>query len=250
MWSEIFTHDDKNGDKIAIILLDTQGTFDTRSSIHDFTTLFAMSTMLSSIQIFNVMQDITENDLHNLRLFTEYARLGVCDDDQNKVKPFQHLIFLVRDWPYADDIKYGWEGKKLIDEIFSENIDRTSDMTKLRKQIEISFEKITAFLMPYPGDTVAQGKRYAGNVNDLSADFKRYLDKLVTSILDPKKLIVKKIDGKPIQAGELIEFIEKCHSFFSDEELPKAKDILTVCSKFVMSLQMLQSHFVYHIIVY
>lgn len=46
MWSEVFTHDFDNGDKVAIILLDTQGTFDLKSSMKECTTVFALSTML------------------------------------------------------------------------------------------------------------------------------------------------------------------------------------------------------------
>lgn len=50
MWSDIFTHDYENGDKVAIVLLDTQGTFDSQSSLLDSTTIFALSTLLSSVQ--------------------------------------------------------------------------------------------------------------------------------------------------------------------------------------------------------
>lgn len=47
MWSDIFTHDYEDGNRIAIILLDTQGTFDSSSSVRDCTTIFALSTLLS-----------------------------------------------------------------------------------------------------------------------------------------------------------------------------------------------------------
>lgn len=36
MWSEIFTHDYDNGEKVAIILLDTQGLFDNQSTTKDW----------------------------------------------------------------------------------------------------------------------------------------------------------------------------------------------------------------------
>lgn len=190
MWSEIFTHDDENGDKIAIILLDTQGTFDLRSSMHDCTTIFALSTLLSSVQCFNVMQNINENDLQNLHLFTEYAKLAVHDTNE---KPFQNLIFIVRDWQYPYEIDYGWDGKKLIDGLLTENDEQTDDMRKLRERIKLSFNKISAFLMPHPGDIVAQTEHFAGNLNDMSTAFKEYLQILVPSLLAPENLVVQKL---------------------------------------------------------
>ena len=55
MWSEIFTHDAEDGEKIAIILLDTQGIFDSRSNVHEYTTIFSLSMMLSSVQCLSLI---------------------------------------------------------------------------------------------------------------------------------------------------------------------------------------------------
>jgi atlastin len=72
MWSEVFFHDTKN-EKLAIILLDTQGTFDRQSTVKDCATVFALSTMLSSVLVYNLSQNIQENDLQHLQLFIEYG---------------------------------------------------------------------------------------------------------------------------------------------------------------------------------
>lgn len=152
MWSEIFTHDYDNGEKIAIILLDTQGVFDDKSSVKDCTMIFAMSTLLSSIQCFNLMQNIKEDDLQNLELFTEYGRLLL---EQSNEKPFQALIFIVRDWPFAYETDYGWNGQKVIDETLNGNDEQTTEMRQLRQRIQTSFKQIKAFLMPHPGMNIS-----------------------------------------------------------------------------------------------
>lgn len=68
IWSEVFLHDAKNGDKIAIILMDTQGVFDNKSTVKDNTVIFALSTMVSSVQIYNVQNNIQEDDLQHLQV--------------------------------------------------------------------------------------------------------------------------------------------------------------------------------------
>ncbi|XP_026688051.1 atlastin-like [Diaphorina citri] len=91
MWSHVYIATLPTGEKAAVILLDTQGTFDSESTVRDCATVFALSTMLSSIQIYNLSQNIQEDDLQHLQLFTEYGRLALADTG---TKPFQRLQFL------------------------------------------------------------------------------------------------------------------------------------------------------------
>ena len=110
MWSKPFIRRiPTSGEEVAILLMDTQGAFDTKSTVKQNATIFALSTMLSSIQIYNLTSQIQENDLQHLQLFTEYARLA---SDYTKEKPFQSLLFLVRDWYHVDDHSYGEDGGK------------------------------------------------------------------------------------------------------------------------------------------
>jgi len=68
MWSEVFKATLEDGEKVAIILLDTQGTFDSESTVKDCATVFALSTLLSSIQIYNLKFNIQEDDLQHLQV--------------------------------------------------------------------------------------------------------------------------------------------------------------------------------------
>ena len=89
--------------------MDTQGTFDHRSTVNDCATIFAMSILLSSVQIFNVSGQIQEDDLNNLQLFTEYAQLAIQENEDGQI-PFQTLIFCVRDWQNSWEHSYGYTG--------------------------------------------------------------------------------------------------------------------------------------------
>ena len=51
MWSEPFIVPMRSGEEIAILLMDTQGAFDSESTVKDCATIFALSTMISSVQV-------------------------------------------------------------------------------------------------------------------------------------------------------------------------------------------------------
>jgi hypothetical protein len=51
IWSEPFIIKDRKGDDVVVLLMDTQGAFDSTSTVKECTTIFALSTMLSSVQV-------------------------------------------------------------------------------------------------------------------------------------------------------------------------------------------------------
>jgi atlastin len=59
--------------QVVILLMDTQGTFDSESTVRDNATVFALSTMLSSVQIYNLSQNIEEDDLQHLQVFLSFS---------------------------------------------------------------------------------------------------------------------------------------------------------------------------------
>jgi hypothetical protein len=89
MWSKVFPATMADGEKVAVILMDTQGAFDSQSTVRDCATVFALSTMLSSVQIYNLSQNIQEDDLQHLQLFTEYGRLAL---EKSGSTPFQRCV--------------------------------------------------------------------------------------------------------------------------------------------------------------
>lgn len=229
MWSEIFTHDFDSGEKVAIILTDTQGIFDNQSSLTECISIFAISMLLSSIQCYNVMRQVQEDDLTNLQLFTEYA--GLAMENSNE-KTFQKLIFIVRDWPSPDDNDFGPdEEKKFVKDLLAKTEKQTTDMHELRNHINESFNDICAFLLPYPGKDVAQQRNVSNNDTKkikIEPDFLACVKELAETIFDPKNLIPKKIGGAPVKACEFLKYFEKYVEIFSGTELPEPKTILQV----------------------
>lgn len=228
-WSEVFTHDFDNGDKVAIILLDTQGTFDLQSSMRDCATVFAISTLLSSMQCFNLFHNIQEDDLNSLELFTEYATLA---QQQTNTTPFQYLLFIVRDWS-DPDIDYGWSSQ-IINEIFAETPQQTLEMRSLRNKIRSSFQEIGSFLMPFPGLKVARSKNFTGHLQDIDPLFVEYLEMLVHGLLAPENLVVKQINGEKIKAQDFSKYLVEYMKVFTGDQLPPPMTVLEV-RQFLMS---------------
>lgn len=95
-WNDIFLHTDEiSGEELAIVVMDTQGLFDHSTSPDDNTRIFALSSLISSVQILNLTGVIQENELEYLHFATEFAK--IAQDTQDK-HYFQKMLFLIRDW--------------------------------------------------------------------------------------------------------------------------------------------------------
>jgi atlastin len=85
MWSDPFFRSSKatNGEKIAVLLMDTQGMFDNETTMTLTAQIFGLSTLVSSFQIYNVDKRIQEDNLQHLALFSEYGRMALLPEVSN-----------------------------------------------------------------------------------------------------------------------------------------------------------------------
>lgn len=226
MWGEVFTHDFNDGHKVAIILVDTQGIFDSKTTPKASTTIFALTMMMSSVQCYNIMHNIQEDNLQHLELFAQYGSVALGHTVE---KPFQKLLFIVRDWNFGSETGYGWAGKKEIDSTLSENIDQNNQMLQLRRDIKSSFQEINAFLLPLPGDPVRNGQvSFGSNMDGISPVFLENVQTLVSDIFEPENLIVKSFNGVKLKAGDLIGFLKKYIKLFNGNTLPEPRGMAKV----------------------
>nr|XP_021152020.1 atlastin-2 isoform X1 [Columba livia] len=224
IWSEVFVIDKPNGTKVAVLLMDTQGAFDSQSTIKDCATVFALSTMTSSVQVYNLSQNIQEDDLQHLQLFTEYGRLAMEEIYQ---KPFQTLMFLIRDWSYPYEHAYGLEGgKKFLEKRLQVKQNQHEELQNVRKHIHSCFSNLGCFLLPHPGLKVATNPNFDGRLNDIDEDFKKELRNLVPLLLAPENLVEKEISGSKVTCRDLVEYFKAYIKIYQGEELPHPKSML------------------------
>ncbi|KAG9261263.1 atlastin-2-like [Astyanax mexicanus] len=223
-WSEVFVVEKPDGNKVAVLLIDTQGAFDSQSTIKDCATLFALSTMTSSVQVYNLSQNVQEDDLQHLQLFTEYGRLAM---EEIYRKPFQSLMFLIRDWSYPYEHEYGLEGgNKFLEKRLQVKQNQHEELQNVRKHIHSCFSNINCFLLPHPGLRVATNPHFDGRLKDIDDDFKKELIHLIPLLLAPENLVEKEIGGSKVTCKDLVQYFKAYMKIYQGEELPHPKSML------------------------
>ncbi|XP_016102613.1 atlastin-2-like isoform X2 [Sinocyclocheilus grahami] len=223
-WSHVFVVEKPDGSRVAVLLLDTQGAFDSQSTVKDCATLFALSTMTSSVQVYNLSQNVQEDDLQHLQLFTEYGRLAM---EEIYLKPFQSLMFLIRDWSYPYEHAYGLDGgNKFLEKRLQVKQNQHEELQNVRKHIHSCFSSISCFLLPHPGLKVATNPHFDGRLRDIDEEFKRELVNLVPLLLAPESLMEKEISGSKVTCRDLLQYFRAYMKIYQGEELPHPKSML------------------------
>lgn len=224
LWSKPYLCTLPDGEEVAVVLMDTQGSFDSTSTVKDCATVFALSTMTSSVQIFNITQNIQEDDLQHLQLFTEYGKLAI---EESHETPFQSLLFLVRDWSFPYEATYGYDGgERILQRRLETKPKQHNELLQVRKHIRSCFEQMACFLMPHPGLKVATSPTFEGQLADIDEGFKHQLEVLIPSLMSPENLVVKKINGLPITCRGLVEYFKAYIKIYQGDELPEPKSML------------------------
>jgi atlastin len=302
MWSEPFIRATSatNDEKVAILLMDTQGMFDNETTMTLTAQIFGLSTLVSSFQIYNVDKRIQEDNLQHLALFSEYGRMALLPEGEfsdakealegklasmtsvesstetaaahdaspastecelaskppaqptlsrqassrgtltrknsmKDMKPFQRLLFLVRDWQNFDTEYNEGDSPEVFEQVHTEMQaylqevlgSRTlSDLKSTREQIVRCFAKLDCFLLPHPGFDVTK-KSYDGSISKINPAFRAMLNKFVRYIFD-QELEAKLIAGRSITGPELRTYFEVYVRMFQagEKSFPKAMTML------------------------
>lgn len=204
LWDKVFLVNRPDGSQVAVLLMDTQGSFDSYTTVKGVATIFALSTLTCSVQVYNLSQNIQEDDLQHLQFFAEYGRLA--QPHESSEKPFQKLVFLVRDWAHPTDAEYGSDGGTILLNMRLNPPRTEPENQRLRDCIKSCFSELCCFLLPYPGLKVATGRSTMGYLQDMNDDFKNHLQEFVSSVLAGDKLVTKKINGEQITCKDWVTY--------------------------------------------
>lgn len=226
MWSKIFLVKTPSGREVAVGLVDTQGSFDKNSTVRDCATIFALSLMTSSVLVYNLFNNIQEDDLQHLHYFTEYGRLALEDSGQ---VPFQKLQYLVRDWQYPYEEPYGKDGgDNVLRKQLKVEEKQHPELQALRKGLTSCFSDMSNFLLPHPGRHVATNPNFKGNLDQIEEEFIEHIKDFMPSLLSAKNLVVKAMGGKEVKAKEIVQYYKSYMEIFKGNTMPEPKSMLEV----------------------
>lgn len=202
LWSEPLFKRNKHGQEVAILLMDTQGTFDNKTTTGMNSFIFGFSMVVSSVIMYNVRGKISEQELDSLLVF------ALCFNSLHD--SYQGIKFLIRDWTDDDMYPFGSEGGEkyirkmgLLDVETKEGSQQHRETREMIKQL---FRSITCFLLPLPGNTIQRGKKQP-SVEDTDLEFKEAVDELCQELFE-ENLIIRESTQK-WTASTLIEKIDQ-----------------------------------------
>ncbi|KAL7014869.1 hypothetical protein ACKWTF_016158 [Chironomus riparius] len=230
IWDDIFLHTYLDGEKIAIIVMDTHGLFDNETTPLNNSRIFALGTLLSSIQVFNIANVIQEDQLQYLQYAIEFANFSFSQNESSREKNFQRLIFLLRNWTNDDDYAFGIDGgAKYLKYFLESNPDGEDKLRSSCQDISDAFEILSCCLLPPPGDRIRIQRKYEtvynGNWGEMNSAFSIELFKIIDELLKPDNLKIKKVEGRELSGLEYLQYARKCFKQFNSDRLPETPSI-------------------------
>lgn len=186
---------ERNGEKMAVFILDTEGSLDIESDRETCIKLSALSMLLSSFLIFNVNANLKTTELDYLEMYLHVSELT---GESFSLQYLQHLNILIRDWHDPDDC-----GREAAKSYIEHETERLRKIPKNHRVLEtLRSPSVSGFLLPYPGKAFLKSPQ--GKLSDMDEDFKSHLTTYVSDVVGGVWLHCKTdISGERITCGHL-----------------------------------------------
>jgi atlastin len=217
IWSEPYILKNKDGNEVAILLMDTQGSFNVQDTLKTNADIFALSTLLSSVQILNTSNQIMETDLQALEMFTSYSRC--YDANKEGKKPFQRLVYLIRDFEFEKEKDDGY-GFKVGSQHWENRCNTRGD------SIKSWFESFDCYVMPDPGKNVKKDN-FSGCLHEIKEKkFVKHIQSFTEWMFLPENLFTKKVMGKILPNEKLTKLFQHYDDIFKDRKVPSPTSLM------------------------
>ncbi|XP_018428503.1 PREDICTED: RING finger protein 112-like [Nanorana parkeri] len=194
IWSKPFILE-KDGEKLAAFVLDTEGSLDIEGDRETCLKLSALSMLLSSYLIFNVNSSVKTTELDYLEMYLHVSELTGAS---LSLQYLQHLDLLVRDWQDPD--RCGREAGRDYLQHESQTLRKGSEYRLLLETLRSP--SVSGFLLPHPGKRFLRSSE--GSLADMDEDFRDHLTRYILDLVAGIWLHQKTdICGERITCGHL-----------------------------------------------
>ncbi|NP_001085170.1 ring finger protein 112 L homeolog [Xenopus laevis] len=196
MWNRPFLLNHKGG-KIAVFLLDTEGSLDIESDRETCIKLSALSLFISSHLIFNVASNLKETELDYMEM---YMNMG----EECGPKNLQHLDILVRDWYHSKK----WD-RDVARSYISREIEKLEKLNSYPKVLwSLKSNQTRCFLLPHPGKGITGESE--GRLQDMDEDFQESLRSYVSKVVKGICTHIKtNIDGELLTSAHVFSMLQE-----------------------------------------
>ncbi|XP_069054900.1 RING finger protein 112-like isoform X1 [Lepisosteus oculatus] len=194
IWSQPLFLETQEG-KLAVFLVDTEGSVDLSREMELSVKLCALSVFLSSHVIFNVHADVKTTDLDYLELLHLVVEKGGGAFDKQY---FQGFDFMVRDWTQTQE--FGQTGgSRHLERIIQRMEQSGTNQQALRILRE---RKPCCHLMPFPGKKLLWSQQ--GTMREMDEEFQHCLKEFINHIGQVLQTTRSTVTGKTL-AGKFKE---------------------------------------------
>ncbi|VDD93943.1 unnamed protein product [Enterobius vermicularis] len=165
------------------------------------------------------------DDLKRVEMIASYGSYAECN---KKAKPFQTLLYVVRDWTSSQEYRFGFDGGKQYFCRYTEN--GSEEIRRLCKKIDSCFLTTSCFLMPHPGLEVAEAEEPYRCIR-IREVFLDQLKSLARQLLSTDHLSVKMVAGYEITFEELFEFFHYLKRNGAERGEANLKELHTLYTK-------------------
>uniref|UniRef100_A0A914QSQ0 GB1/RHD3-type G domain-containing protein n=1 Tax=Panagrolaimus davidi TaxID=227884 RepID=A0A914QSQ0_9BILA len=232
-WNHIFVIEQEDGQKVAVSLIDSQGTFDDNTSYQDCSTIFAMACIFSSVMCFNVFTDLQQDKLNDFAAFVDHAK-KIVDNLGGSGKLFQDLVFIVRDFCFKKYLDDDNGGQMYVEKVLG-NV-KVKELQQLRDGLNSSYERKFGFVFPHPGETVALEK--TSNIAEMNPKFVYRAKEMVETLLSQNELQIKRVGPTEMYCKNMSDYILMCVKCFNDNQEFAPKAVQTVNREFMINLEL------------
>lgn len=204
VWNDVFLHDDSEN-SYAILLMDTQGVYNSGLSITSVANILALNALFSTFFIYNVEFPMSTDNFESLRLSLEHGK-NLLDAKVNHegedfaAQPFHSFAFLFHDVNRKVDQRWGFNGG-------SEFVRKYFAAKDFDFNVNAAFENIFGFSMPPSGNAMLH-KTYDGRFAYLDPEFQVHLQTFISEIFSPHNFKAKAILGREIDVFDYLKGIK------------------------------------------